>query len=385
VNAKPLGTLQPLPIPPFKWHTVTLDLVTGLPTTSAGFDACVVFVDKLSKMLHFAPCTKSVDAPGVAQLFFDNVFRYHGLPTVLVSDRDPRFTSHFWRTLFKLCGTKLSMSSAYHAQTDGQTERANRTLEEALRAYVSSRHDDWDKHLTAVEFAYNNSVNASTGYTPFYLNYALHPATPAALTSGTTVVTSCPTVDQFVETLRTVMLHARDNLVAAQQSQKRHADTRRRPASFAVGDRVYLSTANLDLRPSHKLQPRWIGPFAIKRVVNPVAFELDLPTQYRRIHPIFHSSLLRSHKPSDPAVFPARSQVTRPLPEIGTTDRYIVEDILDSCMMRAANGRLVKKWLVQWRDCPASDNTWEPASNLRPPAAGSDVWDMVQAFETRRR
>jgi len=122
VNAKPAGPLQPLPIPPAKWHTVTLDLITGLPKTKTGYDSIAVFVDKLTKMTHYAATVKTVDAPGLAAVFFDTVYKHHGLPEVIISDRDSKFTGKFWRHLFKMCGTKLSMSTAYHPQSDGQTD-----------------------------------------------------------------------------------------------------------------------------------------------------------------------------------------------------------------------------------------------------------------------
>jgi transposase InsO family protein len=156
-----------------------MDLVTSLPKTKTGYDSIIVFVDRLSKMIHVEPTTSTVDAPGVAKIMFKTILRHHGLPVTIVSDRDTRFTSQFWTSLHKLCGTRLAMSTAYHPQTDGQTERANRTIIEMLRGYATSRRTDWDEHLIACEFAYNDSVNPSTGYTPFYLNHGRHPHSPS--------------------------------------------------------------------------------------------------------------------------------------------------------------------------------------------------------------
>ena len=174
----PAGPLQSLPVPERRWQVVSMDLITQLPRSRSGNDAIVVWVDKLSKMIHCAATVTTIDAPALAQLTFKEVVRHHGLPATIVSDRDPRFTSHFWRCLWAHTGTKLAMSTAYHPQTDGQTERANRTLEDMLRACVSDRQDDWDEHLTAIEIAYNNSEQASTGFTPFYLNSGQHPTFP---------------------------------------------------------------------------------------------------------------------------------------------------------------------------------------------------------------
>ena len=144
-NQKPIGLLKPLPIPEKRWQQVTIDLITQLPKTKNGNDAIVVFVDKLTKMVHYAPTTTNIDAVGMAKLFLHNIVRLHGVPESIVSDRDPRFTSNFWKSLWTQLGTKLHISTAFHPHSDGQTERANRTLEEGLRAYVSMRHDDWDE------------------------------------------------------------------------------------------------------------------------------------------------------------------------------------------------------------------------------------------------
>jgi hypothetical protein len=171
VMQRPLGLLQPLPVPSSKWEQITMDLITDLPITKRGHDAVVTFVDRMTKMVHFAPTTKTVGVEAIAQVFMHTWYKHHGLPRIIISDRDRRFLSHFWQALFKALGTELRFSTAFHPQTDGQSERANRTLEEVLRHFVSPRQDDWDDHLDLAEFAINDSVSPSTGYTPFYLAY----------------------------------------------------------------------------------------------------------------------------------------------------------------------------------------------------------------------
>ena len=130
------GLLQPLPIPLKKWQQISMDFIGPLPQSDS-YNCILVIVDRLTKMAHFLPTTTDISAPDVAKLFLDNIYRLHGIPESIVSDRDTRFTSRFWRTLFELLGTKLTFSTAFHLQTDGQTERMNRTLEQMLRAYVS--------------------------------------------------------------------------------------------------------------------------------------------------------------------------------------------------------------------------------------------------------
>ena len=152
-----------------------MDLITHLPKTKKGYGSLLVIVDYLTKMIVTRPTYGTATAVDIAKLFVDSVVRVHGLPRTIVSDRDRKFTSNFWKEVFKNMGTTLAMSSGFHPQTDGQTERANRTIEEILRAYVGKRQNNWDKRLGMMEFAYNNAVNSSIGFTPFYLCYGRHP------------------------------------------------------------------------------------------------------------------------------------------------------------------------------------------------------------------
>ena len=168
------GLLQPLPIPSKPWECISMDLITALPMTSNGHDAIFTIVDRFSKMCHFIPTTSNVDAPSLASLFLSHILKLHGLPKSIVSDRDPRFTGAFWKTLHEHLGTTLSFSTAYHPQTDGQSERANRTIEQMLRPFVRSTSMEWDVVLPLLEFSYNNSISPSTGFSPFFLNYGHH-------------------------------------------------------------------------------------------------------------------------------------------------------------------------------------------------------------------
>ena len=265
-----------------RWQQVTMDLITQLPKTPRGYDAIVTFTDRLSKRILVTVTTTSVDAPGVARLFFDTVFRHHGLPTTIISDRDPRFISNFWKSLFKLVGTRLGMSTSFHPQTDGQSERTNRTLEDMLRAYTNDRHNDWDLHLTPAEFAYNNSVQASTNQTPFFLTYGQHPHVPAIFERPTDSSPVQATED-FLESLRSSLTDAKTALARAQQRQREYENQSRRDVTYAEGDQVLLSTANLKLRgagPARKLLPKFEGPFRVSAVISPVAYRLELPPHH---------------------------------------------------------------------------------------------------------
>ena len=178
-NHKPFGFLQPLRVPDFRWESVSMDFIVQLPMTKNGKDAILVFVDRLSKMVHFAATNTTVTAEDTAKLFRHEVFRLHGMPREIISDRDTRFTSAFWKEVCRLLSIRQGLSTAYHPQTDGQTERTNRILEDMLRHYVNPTLDDWDEHLDAVEFAVNNAWQESIRTTPFFLNYGLRPHTPS--------------------------------------------------------------------------------------------------------------------------------------------------------------------------------------------------------------
>ncbi|GMF60177.1 unnamed protein product [Phytophthora fragariaefolia] len=187
------ATLHPLPIATEAWHSVSMDFAFGLPPDADGRNGVVDFVDRFTKMVHLTPLSDTVTAAETAAHFVDCVFRPHGLPESIVSDRDPRFTSAFWTALFQLLGTKLSMSTAAHPETDGQTERVNRVLEDVLRSYATS-FTSWSKFLPLAEFALNNAEHESTGVTPFFANNAGHPRVLALLAVGHPTVSGASTL-----------------------------------------------------------------------------------------------------------------------------------------------------------------------------------------------
>jgi hypothetical protein len=171
---KPFGLLQPIPIPPRPWSSISMDFIVKLPSSN-GFDSILVIVCRLTKQAHFIACNESINSSGLADLFIANVFRLHGLPDDIISDRGPVFRSLFWKTLLSKLNVVPKYSTAYHPQTDGQTERVNQTLEQYLRCYVCFSQDNWVYLLPFAEFAYNNYVATSTRHSPFFSNYGFHP------------------------------------------------------------------------------------------------------------------------------------------------------------------------------------------------------------------
>ena len=173
-NSKPTGLLHSLPIPDRPWQSIGLDSM-GLLPKSNNFDYLLVVIDRLTSQVHHVPTTVTVTTRGVAWLILKEVVRLHGIPESIVSDRDTKFTSIFWKELHRLMGRKLLMSTAFHLQTDGATERANRSIAQILCTVVSNDQQDWSDKCPMVEFAINSSINATTGYTPFELNYRYMP------------------------------------------------------------------------------------------------------------------------------------------------------------------------------------------------------------------
>ncbi len=299
----PAGLLQPLPIPTTCWDSVSVDFMTGLPRTSKGHDAICVFVDRLSKYVHIIPTKMSNSAIQFATVFKDNIFRLHGIPKTLVSDRVPRFTSDFWRELFRQLGSLLNLSTAYHPQTDGQTENANRHISAYIRHYISPYQTDWDTHLTCAEFALNNHRSSTTRFTPFYMVYGRHPNTPITLTNKVVAVRDDSTplsVDAFIRNWHMDLQTAKASMETAQQRQQRYANLHRRDIHFEPGDYVYIDAHDINIRTkAKKFKQRWIGPHKVTHRTGAVTYRIQLPPNLKRIHPIFHVSKLKAHKTSD--------------------------------------------------------------------------------------
>jgi hypothetical protein len=361
----PMGPLMSLPIPEYPWQWVSLDLIINLPRSRSGNDAIVVFVCRLTKMVHYVATTSNVTAPQLATIFMREVVRLHGVPEAILSDRDPRFTAHFWRAFWEQLGTTLTMSTAYHPQTDGQTERSNRTLEEMLRSRVNFAQNDWDQHLAAAELAVNNAQQASSGFSPFYLNAGREVKLPLDQAIAGLRPSNNPEATARIRRLHEDLARAHANLEKAQQRQAKYADRHRRAVTFKVGDPVLLSTAHLKLLGSEKRTPKftykYLGPFKVKRVVNDNAYELDLPSQLQ-IHPVLNIDRLKPYRDGRLA-FPARPQANhRPPPEVTLENGAALFEVESIIAKRGEGART--KYLVKWLGYPHWESTWESASAL---------------------
>src|SRR6266487_2394414 len=301
-HQKPGGLLRPLEIPQWKWEMITMDFVTGLPVVRGGFDSIWVIVDRLTKSAHFLPVKTTYTSEKLAEIYRDEIIRLHGAPVSIVSDRDPKFVLRFWKQVHEGLGTKLNFSTAAHPQTDGQSERTIQTLEDLLRLCILDHQGSWVQHLPLIEYAYNNSYQASIGMAPFEALYGRKCKSPLYWdledrVSQTVVGERTPNelVQETVEKVRLIQ----ERLKTAQSRQKSYADNRRRELEFEVGDFVFLKLSPrkgiVRLGRRAKLNPRYVGPYEITERVGEVAYRLRLPPTITSIHDVFHVSQLKKY------------------------------------------------------------------------------------------
>jgi transposase InsO family protein len=357
----PYGNLLPLSVPNRPWNDVSMDFITGLPE-SGGHNAILVVVDRLTKMSHFIPCRDTCTAEDVAFLFRDHIWKLHGLPESIVSDRGSVFVSELWRNLCKELGIHSKLSTAFHPETDGQTERTNAILEQYLRAYINYQQDDWSSWLSQAEFANNAHTSETTSTSPFFANYGYHPRLEIGLPGPTA---NAPPLD-FIDMMRELHETLRQEMRYAQEIQQEQADQHRVPApALQVGDKVWLSTKNIrTTRPSKKLDQRRMGPFPVSAIIGPRAYRLTLPGNLK-IHPVFHVNLLELAARDDP--IPGHVAPEPPPVEIEGSPEWEVSEVIDSRRYRRQ-----LQYLVRWTGY--AEPTWQPHYDLE------NAKDKVKVF-----
>eukprot|EP00253_Pinus_taeda_P010515 PITA_10515 len=321
------GTLQPLPIPASIWTEVSMDFIAGLPK-SGNKSVIMVVVDRLSKYAHFCALPHPFTPTLVAQSFMDQIFKLHGIPTSIVSDCDPIFTSNFWQELFRIQGTQLKLSTSYHPQTDGQTEVVNKCLETYLRCFTLEKQHLWVQWLPLAEWWYNTNYHATTKMTPYEAVYGQLPPSPTSYLKG------CSKVDQ-------------------------HCSERQ----FQEGDQVFLrlqpyKQTSLKDKGCQKLSPQFYGPYQVLQHIGEVAYKLDLPPT-GKIHPVFHVVCLKK-------VIGNNCQLQTSLLELDKEGSIWLQpkQVLDT-QDKHLRGRMIKEVLVKWKDTSPKDATWEPTTILQ--------------------
>jgi len=353
------GQMQALELPTVPWEDISMDFVTGLPwstdpTTGFKYNAILVVVCRFTKEAEYIPWLKGYNAKQLAHIINDRIIARHGIPKSIISDRDPLFTSNFWATLLAMIGTKRRLSTAYHPQTDGQTERTNRTMKAYLRMYTNEKQDNWVSILPMAQLAYNNKLSEATGMTPFFANHGRHPNLFTKTYPSPKAEAAITTAEEWKQTHETL----KQSLEKAQTASISHVNKKRKMApQLREGDKVYLLTKNLRTkRPSKSLDHTKVGPFLIKSQISPVNYTLDLPPD-AKIHPRFHVSML---EPADPAT-PLQTTFHY---EVEEENEFEVERILEFRPVEGTRGTGRGEYLVKWLGYPESENTWEPEENL---------------------
>ena len=319
-HQKKAGKLHPLEIPEGPWQDISIDMIGPLPRSNE-MDAILVIVDCFTKMIRLKATTTSLSSERVAKIYKDKIWKIHGIPKMVLSDRGPQFASKFMEDLTRVLGTKRKLSTAYHPQTDGQTERINQEIGTFLRHYVNYQQDDWTEWLAAAEFAYHDKKHAATGKTPFELNFGRHPWKGDLM-----VQTELPRVEEFAKKLQESWKHAAQAMKEAQKNMKRQFDKKRRNSQgLKVGNHVWLENKNIQSnRPSKKLDNKRYGPFRILKDIGSGAFQLELPEGWM-IHNVFNEDLLtRCVEPK----FKGQHKEPAPPPTIiNEEEEYEVEEV----------------------------------------------------------
>jgi len=363
------GKLMPNSIPERPWTHISADFITKLPLAQ-GYDSILVVVDRLTKIVHFIPTTEKTSVEGLTRLFRDNVWKLHGLPESIISDRGPQFAAGLMKELNEMLGIKSKLSMVFHPQTDGQTERVNQELEQYLRMFINHRQEQWPEWLGTVEFAYNNKAHSSTRMSPFKANYSQDPRMGFEGRKKGKYMGA----EKFVKKMKEIQEEAKAALKKAQEDIRKYANRKRSDVDkYKVGDLVMLSTKDLKYqmvgRRTEKLTERFVGPYKIKKIVSSNAVELELPSTVK-IHLVVNVSRICRY------VGQVEGQKKKQLLPviIEGEEEWEIERILNKRRVREKD-----KYLVRWKGFTVESDTWKGKENLK------NAKEVIEEFKREYR
>ena len=352
--------LKPLLTPKWKWDEIAMDFILGLPKTPSGEDSIQVVVDRLMKSAHFIPMKVKDPMDKLARLYVQNIVCLHGVPSAIILDRDSHFTSRFCQSLQKEIGTKLKFSTTFHPQTDGQSEQTNQILKDMLRACVLEFKGSWIQYLPLIEFAYNNSYQATIGMPPYEALYGQKCQSPLF---GDNIGERQMLGLELIQDTRDKVCVIKERMSASQSRQKSYADNQR-PLEFEVGDRVFLKVSPLRgvmrFGKKGKLSPRFIGPFKITQRVGKLAYRIALPPYLVGTHDVFHVSMLRKYI-ANPNVIVEYEPL-----EILEGLTYVEEPVkIVDKKDQVLRTKMIPIVKVLWRNHGVEEASWEAEHNMR--------------------
>ena len=357
------GKLKLSEVPKKPWSHLTVDFITKLPVV-AGKDAVLVVCDRLSKIMYFVATTEGTSAEELARLFQDNIWKLYGLPESVVSDRGPQFAAELTKELNRMLGIKTKLSTAFHLQTDRQTERMNQELEQYLWFFIEHRQKDWPEWIVAAEFAINNKVHTATKVLPFMANYRRKMRMGGDIRRKGKVESAT----EVVERMKKVHEEVEAVLKKTQEEMKKYADRNRKETEkWEKGDKVLLSTKDLVFkeRPTKKLMERYVGLYVIEEIVSSNVVKLRLSNSMR-IHLVVNVSQILQYKEQ---VKGQKKEKGKPV-EIKGVEEWEVEKILNKKKIRG-----VEKYLIWWKGFMVEGDTWEKRENLK------NVEELIEEFE----